>query len=151
MKQSFNIIYAQKWKSHSRQLFILALRQSEKKKLKTLIFLCHVMIPPQHWKKQKHSTILPMPTIRAEIKANICSIALELKYNNQVLLHCLKVSTLSTNFLIITRFFIVFFFIEKKQRIILFVCLKKTWEIFLSISDVLLFHSSTTILLTLEV
>ena len=45
-----------------------------------------------------------MPTIRAEIKANICSIALELKYNNQVLLHCLKVSTLSTNFLIITLF-----------------------------------------------
>ena len=67
-------------------------------------------------KKQKHSTILPMLTIRAEIKANICSIALELKYNNQVLLHCLKVSTLSTNFLIITRFFIVFFFIEKSKE-----------------------------------
>jgi len=56
-----------------------------------------------------------MPTIRAEIKANICSIALELKYNNQVL-HCMKVSTLKTNFLIITRFFIVFFFIEKSKE-----------------------------------
>ena len=67
-------------------------------------------------KKQKHSTILPMLTIRAEIKANICSIALELKYNNQVLLHCLKVSTLSTNFLIITRFFIVFFLSKKAKN-----------------------------------
>ena len=57
-----------------------------------------------------------MLTIRAEIKANICSIALELKYNNQVLLHCLKVSTLSTNFLIITRFFIVFFLSKKAKN-----------------------------------
>ena len=66
-----------------------------------LTCLLFQLMQPQQGAKALN--ILPELAIREEIKANICSITLELKYIHQVL-RCLKMSTLNADFLIIARF-----------------------------------------------
>ena len=95
--------------------------------------LFQVMQPQQG---AKALNILPEQAIREEIKANICSITLELKYIHQVL-RCLKMSTLNTDFLIIARFQSPFYWKKAKNNILW----ARSGDV--SFSDVLFFQGSS--------